>query len=84
MLDYSSGPLNYLQCSTTADGVMLRRINYRLERTQAKFESLQFASYGADAEGIEATEEDITRYAGQSALSVSDQILLALLKRIPQ
>jgi hypothetical protein len=73
--------LNYLQCSTTADGTMLKRINYRDFCGEV---SLQFTSYGHDAEGIEATEEDITRYAGQSALGTADRILLALLKRIPQ
>ena len=33
---------------------------------------------------LEATTEDIARYAGKSTLSIADRVLLTILKRIPQ
>jgi hypothetical protein len=47
----------------------------------------QFASFGSQGESectLEATTEDIARYAGKSTLSLCDRVLLTILKRIPQ
>jgi hypothetical protein len=56
-----------------------------IDDTGILLQSADFASYGKDdADTLEATPDDITRYAGKSAISLSDAILLALLKRVPQ
>lgn len=48
-------------------------------------QSADFASFGRDdADTLEATPDDVSRYAGKSSLSLSDRILLVLLNRVPQ
>lgn len=55
-----------------------------IDDTGVMLRATDFASFGHLADDIEATEEDIRQYAGQSSLGLADRILLVLLKRVPQ